>query len=91
MQALMSRDAGVVRNGEGLREALREIDSFESDGDSRRWQEARNIRQTAWLILKSALARKESRGAHYRTDFPAHDDAAFRKHSLIKREEIWFE
>ena len=36
----------------------------------------------AEAVTQSALARKESRGAHQRIDFPARDDAKFLKHSL---------
>ena len=43
------------------------------------------------LIAKSALAREESRGAHYRTDFPVHDDKKFLKHSVVAGEKIKFE
>jgi L-aspartate oxidase len=58
---------------------------------SRRCWEARNIHQAALLIARSALAREESRGAHYRTDFPAHNDAKFLKHSVVCGEKISFE
>ena len=99
IQGLMSRHAGVVRRGEELAETLEVIEALANQlpsPRSRRACEARNIQQAALLILKSALARQESRGAHYRLDFPKHDDAAFRKHSLIESvvgqgDRVWFE
>lgn len=42
-------------------------------------------------VLMLALARKQSRGAHYRADFPAHDNKRFLKHSLVRADTIRFE
>ncbi len=58
---------------------------------SRRSCEARNIFQAATWIVRSALARLESRGAHFRTDYPATDDEKFRKHSVVRKDKISFE
>jgi L-aspartate oxidase len=99
IQELMSQSAGVVRNGKELGAALQTIQTLSAklpQPRSRRCCEARNIQQAANLILKSAVARHESRGAHYRTDFPQHDDVGFRKHSLVQRNKdgsykVWFE
>lgn len=94
VQEIMWRDAGLIRSGQGLRRALQQLEEIRADLDSgccRRCCEARNIHLTGLLIARSALAREESRGAHYRTDFPTHNDVRFLKHSIIAGEKIRFE
>jgi L-aspartate oxidase len=86
LQTLMWNKAGIVRSGQGLKEAAQQLEAIESrlpEPVCRRTAEARNIHTTAQLIVRSAQARMESRGAHYRTDFPSHDDAKFKRHSVI--------
>jgi L-aspartate oxidase len=58
--------------------------------ESSRSKEAQNLHALGSLVARSALAREESRGAHYRTDFPVHDDAKFLKHSIVKGDSIRF-
>jgi L-aspartate oxidase len=53
---------------------------------SRRLAEAQAMSSVAHAILASALARTESRGAHFRNDFPQRDDERFCKHSVIGRD-----
>ena len=53
---------------------------------SRRLAEAQALSRVAHAILTSALARTESRGAHFRSDHPRHDDANFQKHSVLGRD-----
>ena len=94
IQNVMWRQAGVVRTSAGLQEAqsmLSAVDDRLPAPVSRRSCEARNIFQAASLIVRSALARKESRGAHYRTDFPATEDGDFKKHSVVRNDKISFE
>ena len=94
LQELMWKDAGIVRTGSGLKRALRELEETEalmSHPHSRREFEARNLQIAGLLVARSALAREESRGAHYRTDFPDHNDAKFRKHSVIAAGKVRFE
>ena len=61
-----------------------------ASGD-RRSHEAANILQAGLLIASAALAREESRGAHYRLDFPLKNDAKFHKHSVVSGDKIRFE
>ena len=80
--------AGIVRDGDGLRRGLQIISEM-----SKNWQasslpsidqmETSNLRAIAELILQSALIRLESRGAHFRTDFPARNDEKFQFHSCV--------
>ena len=93
IQELMWRNVGIVRRSETLRQALQELQEVSSCLPANpmwRCWEARNIHTTATLIARSALARQESRGAHYRSDFPEHNDAKFQKHSIVRGDEIWF-
>jgi L-aspartate oxidase len=75
-----------------LKNALNEITTIPTSESrlDRAHGEARNLLQCAELIVRSAIAREESRGAHYRTDFPSHDDVRFKKHSIVQGEVIHF-
>jgi L-aspartate oxidase len=64
VQQLAWRYAGIVRDGAGLAEACRRLEA------SAPTPEARNVHAVALLIARCALAREESRGAHFRSDFP---------------------
>jgi len=45
----------------------------------------RNLHALALLIARSGLAREESRGSHYRSDFPYRNDEDFGKHSAVQK------
>jgi len=88
------KNIGIVRTGAGLREAIEQLEKRRAclpPMNGRRQCEANNIFQTALLIARSALARLESRGAHYRLDYPSHNDARFKKHSIVCGDAIRFE
>ena len=91
LQRSMWANAGLLREGSTLREGLRvqtECHSIlnrmlEQRKLSRRLAEAQSLSVVARAILQSALARTESRGAHFRNDFPVRNDI-FRKHSISR-------
>jgi L-aspartate oxidase len=94
IQDIMWRDAGIVRTGTGLKRALEQLQAMGprvAHPHTRRAYEARNLQLLGLLVTRCALAREESRGAHYRLDFPAHNDAKFLKHSVVKGDAIRFE
>jgi L-aspartate oxidase len=93
IQDLMWREVGIVRSGSGLKHAIHELQKLREGSPpvNRAACEAANIHQVALLIAHSALAREESRGAQYRTDYPLHNDAKFKKHSVVRGDNISFE
>jgi L-aspartate oxidase len=99
LQAAMWAYAGLLREDSTLREGFAaqeacaaEIELLAAQGKgSRRLAEAQAMSRVAYAILASALARTESRGAHYRNDFPQRDDANFLKHSVLVRQMVSFE
>jgi len=92
-QQLMESNVGMVRDGEGLSAAikrLREIVAELPPPTNRSRAESRNIVESGLAIACSALAREESRGAHFRSDYPGRDDGKFRKHSVLAGGEVRF-
>jgi L-aspartate oxidase len=61
---------------------------FKPDQQMRLWGETRNLLDIAALILKSAAFRKESRGGHYRSDFPQ-SDPSWQYHTSVQGENSW--
>jgi L-aspartate oxidase len=93
IQDIMWKDAGIVRMRAGMQEAVKVLEGLAprvAHPRTRRSQEAANLHLAALLVTRSALAREESRGAHYRIDCPAHDDKKFLKHSVVKGETVKF-
>ena len=94
LQASMWANAGLLSEESSLRQGLAAQTETESalaeiaatGRTSRRLAEAQALSRVAHAILMSALARTESRGAHFRSDHPRHDDANFRKHSVLARD-----
>jgi L-aspartate oxidase len=79
LRALMQANVGVIRTGSGLAHALAEFSIIERTSRS---PGLRNMATAALLIAASAYARMESRGGHFRSDFPAADPAQARRRFL---------
>ncbi len=99
MQRTMMEHCSVFRTGEGLRHALSEIEALRAsaanltvDNHGDRFNtdllealELEGMLGLAEAIVVSALNREESRGAHYREDYPARDDINWLRHSMIQK------
>lgn len=82
LRELAWRHAGVERTGEGLARLLEGLEGFEeAEGDL--GGEGRNLLLAARLVAAAARERTESRGGHFRSDFPRADDA-WRRHLAVE-------
>ncbi len=97
LQKVMETYVFVERNSAGLKQALSEIDTIKEETaalcvpDFRRYNlewaraiEFQFLVQAARLVADGALMREESRGFHYRTDFPAEDNGKWLCHTMFK-------
>lgn len=96
MQAVMDDKVGVYRTGAGLEEAIDKIHELQAryqririDDKGFKWNtdlmeawELGALLDLAEVTAFAALARTESRGGHYREDYPNRDDVNFLKHSM---------
>lgn len=92
---IMNTYAGIIRNEEGLKEGLRRVEELSqiikkrqaerTSTDREYYLEAsRRLLCVARLIMSPALLREESRGGHYREDFPCADEA-YALHSVQRK------
>jgi L-aspartate oxidase len=70
LQNLMWTMVGIERNGRDLQNALEHLDSWHVKGTTVPSLETTNLLELARATTRAALARCESRGAHYRDDYP---------------------
>lgn len=90
LQKIMLRYVGVKRSLSGLEKGLeelrRQLPVLETNLSRREEYEFANLLTCAILTTRAAMLRDESRGGHYREDFPERDDLVWRKHTLWHRE-----
>jgi succinate dehydrogenase / fumarate reductase flavoprotein subunit/fumarate reductase flavoprotein subunit len=98
LKDVMWEDCGLVRDRQGLRRAREQIEELMEQADcvavpgpsrvNYAWQEALDIRNqltVARTMVVAALAREESRGAHFRSDFPEQDDERWLRSIVVRR------
>ncbi|RMF84494.1 MAG: L-aspartate oxidase [Planctomycetota bacterium] len=91
LQSVMSRNVGIERTGDRLRETTEIIEFWsryvlDKVFDGPRAWETQNLLTVAMAISLSAATRCESRGVHYRRDYPEPDDR-WRCHTQVRRDE----
>lgn len=100
LNELMWDHGGLVRDGPGLAKAAEGLDQIRAELDTvgvpggraynPGWQEALNLENlvvVARFVVASAAARTESRGSHYRTDYPERDDRRWLRHVVTKMQD----
>jgi succinate dehydrogenase/fumarate reductase flavoprotein subunit len=96
LREIMWEKVGIERNREGLEEAISELARLREEAgeslaaatgpDLYRVTKVKNAVATGLVVTKAALARRESRGAHFRRDFPD-QDSGFSRSIMVERDE----
>lgn len=94
LRRIMWADGGIIRAAKGLARALGAVEDIRQEASISSSQlsgkemvdliELRSAAKVATLILEAALARRESRGAHFREDFPDPNDAEWQGHLQVQ-------
>jgi len=90
LQSLMWDKVGIIRSGEGIEEATGILATWQSllpQPSDRPSYELNNLVLCARLVTEAALLRKESRGAHFRTDFPK-ASPEWQRHIVFRKNDI---
>ena len=99
IESLMWDKGGIVRSGLGLEEALASLEGLAQRAGAasvpaikvynmawQEWLDVQSILTVAQLTCQSALARRESRGSHYRSDYPEPDDGNWLCNVLVQQD-----
>ncbi|MFH1347365.1 MAG: FAD-binding protein, partial [Candidatus Margulisiibacteriota bacterium] len=88
LKTALWQGVGIVRSKETLEDAFHKIEAVEKKLSYSPFTkdeiELKNLTRVAKLITQAALDRKESRGAHFRSDFPKTDDKNWKRHLVYK-------
>ena len=94
LTAIMWRNVGIRREAAGLKEALHQVEFWDRYVSAREFStiegwELQNMLLAARLMIDSALARTESRGVHFRSDYPEPDPAQARHVAIQAANGSW--
>ena len=89
LKSVMGRLVGVERDAEGLQKAADTIRSYAAYAMNHQFEdeagwELQNLLTTAAIMVSSAMVRTESRGVHFRSDYPAQNDEQWRRHLTVQ-------
>jgi succinate dehydrogenase/fumarate reductase flavoprotein subunit len=96
LKEVMWYKAGILRHQEGLEEALKQVQelktlganaSITKTGDLIRSLELQNLLLLSEMVCRTALLRTESRGSHYRSDYPEEDNTNWLKNIVVRKED----
>lgn len=92
LRDLMWQNVGIVREGKLMKEALKKSKGFYEElninSNNPNLIEVKNMILTARLVAEFAIEREESRGAHYRKDYPKTDDKDWKRHIIKSSENL---
>jgi len=90
LQNEMTKNVGIIRDEAGLMQAKNKVNDFydmvkDIKEENPTLYEVKNMLQISKLVIDAALTRKESRGAHFRSDFPMVDDLNWKKNIIHRK------
>ena len=94
LKQLMWSRAGVIRDGKGLAEAVNQLQepwpeiAVSSPSDLIKYVEFQNMQCVAGMVCRAALERTESRGSHFRTDYPEEDNPKWLQNIVLRKREM---
>lgn len=88
IRKLMTRNVGIIRNEKKLRDAMQQVLEIKQQLQGKEYNtieqwELVNMVTLSELVIQSALLRTESRGAHFRTDYPRTDDVQWKRNTIV--------
>ncbi len=91
IQDIMQRRVGIIRDEEGLKTAIADLEKHSAELCDTSAIELENMATVGMLIATAALERRESRGVHFRRDYSERNDEEWKKNVVLKRSDSGIE